>query len=78
MLRNAIIEQWKERFDEDESYVNKKLNDINNCQNINDLLYHCMNIDSNGHSIIAKKINMSATNFSLFISTFRMLDQSGF
>lgn len=76
MLRTAIIEQWEERFGEDNpSYSLDKIEEIKRCKNTSNLLYHCMNIDMQGHHMIAEKIQMSHRDFACFLSSFRALDQ---
>ena len=76
MLRKAIIEQWEERFGENNpSYSLNKIQEAKRCKNTSILLYHCMNIDIHGHHIIAEKIQMSHRDFAFFLSSFRALDQ---
>ncbi|WP_415406920.1 hypothetical protein ACLHDG_14330 [Sulfurovum sp. CS9] len=76
MLRQAIIEQWQERFTEDDPrYADRKIKKVEECNNLNELLYHCMNIDIDGHHLIADKIRMTHRDFAFFLSAFRAMDQ---
>jgi len=76
MLQQAITEQWQERFREkDPSYTQRKINKVEECNDIGELLYHCMNIDLDGHHLIADKIKMSHRDFAFFLSAFRAMDQ---
>jgi hypothetical protein len=75
-LRQAIIEQWEERFGiNDPSFIYNKIEAIKMCTDTSQLLYHCMNIDIHGHHLIADKIQMSHRDFAFFLSSFRALDQ---
>lgn len=76
MLKQAIIEQWKERFDtNDPSYSSSKIKETKLCADTSQLLYHCMNIDLQGRHIIASKLKISHRDFAFFLSSFRALDQ---
>jgi len=73
-LRQAITEQWQERFPDETRY----LEEVAECKNTPDLIYHMMNIDINGHAIIAEKLKMSHRDFAFFLSSYRALDQGSF
>jgi len=76
MLRKAIIEQYKERFEENEpKYCQGKINRVAECQSYEELIYLCMNIDMTGHKIIANKIGMSHRDFAFLLSAHRALSQ---
>jgi len=72
-LRNAIIETYTERFGHDKPYLQGKLDKLDECNNTQDLLYFCMNIDSEGLEKIGQKLDFP--NFDNFVFTFRNLDQ---
>jgi len=75
-LREAIIEQWKERsFEIGESHAEEKIEEVEEYKNTSDLLCHCMSIDDDGLKVIAEKIGMPYSDFSSFLQTFIALDQ---
>jgi len=75
-FRQAIIETYTERFGHDKPYLQGKLDKINECENTQDLLYFCMNVDSQGLDMIAEKIGFA--DLHKFVFDFRSLDQNGF
>lgn len=76
MLKQAIIEQWQERFGEtDPVYAENKINKVEECRNYDELIYHCMNIDIDGHHLISKKIGMSHRDFAFLLSAHRAMSQ---
>lgn len=76
MLRQAIIEQWEERFGEDDPiYTQDKIKKVTECKSYGDLIYHCMSIDIDGHHVIAGKIGMSHRDLAFLLSAHRAMDQ---
>ncbi len=75
-LTQAITEQWNERFPQDQNYADSQIKKVQECEHINELFYHCMNVDIDGHSIIAQKLKMSQRDFAFLLSSFRALDQN--
>ena len=73
-LRQAITEQWQERFPEEERYLKQ----VEECETTPQLIYHMMNIDMEGHAIIAEKLKMSHRDLAFFLSSYRALDQGSF
>ena len=74
-LRTAIIETYTERFEDDASYLNGKMNKIDKCETTQDLIYFCMNLDNIGFDMVSDKIDFN--DFKRFIFNFRSLDQVG-
>jgi len=74
-LRNAIIEIQKERFSHDRTYLEDKLIQIKECKHTHQLLYLCMNIDTEGLDMLSEKLNF--TSFKTFLWAYQVIDQGG-
>jgi len=74
-FKQAIKEQWIERFNNDESYLDKKLKELEALSNYQELIYYCMNIDTAGLQLIANKIKLSHRDFALVLSVHRAMSQ---
>lgn len=74
-LREAITEAYSERFAHDKSYLNEKLEVIDSCENTEDLLYFCMNMDKKGFARVSEKLGFQG--FEDFVWSYRSLSQGG-
>ena len=74
-FKQAIKEQWIERFHHDECYLNKKLKELETLSDYEELIYYCMNIDTQGLQLIADKIYLSHRDFALVLSVHRAMSQ---
>ena len=76
MIKEAIIEQWRERFGVKKPlYSENKITEIEKCTTIDKILSHTMNIDLDGRNLIADKIQISHRDFAFFLSAYRALAQ---
>ena len=74
MFKQAIIEQWQERFGEcDPEYAEVKIRNVKECKGITDLILHCLNIDFVGRAIIANKMKSTPQKFALFLAQWRSI-----